>query len=142
MMSGDLEVSQIELIVEENLQPIVQSLNQRTIVRTGSLFTSLSVVGILNPPMIVSSEYKAYSILPVIFTFSMSMNLVIGILLPLMGFFATPRFPIIISIDTTLAKVSSVLLKVALGFGTSLVLMTASSSWLIPYTLFLFLQFV
>lgn len=80
-MSGDLEVGQIELIVEENLQPVVQPSDQRAIVRIGSLFIVLSVAGILNPPMVISSVTKAYSVLPVIFTFFMSMSLAIGVLL-------------------------------------------------------------
>lgn len=54
-MSGDLEVGQIELTVEENLQPTIQPLNQKTVIRIGSLLIIFSVAGMLNPPMTVSS---------------------------------------------------------------------------------------
>lgn len=54
-MSGDLEVGQIELNVEENLQLTIQPLNQKAVIRIGSLLIIFSVAGILNPPMTVSS---------------------------------------------------------------------------------------
>lgn len=126
-MSGDLEIAPIQLTAEENLQSTVQPLNQRTIVRTGSLLTILSVAGLLNPPITGSSITKVHKFLSAIFIFFMSMSLGTGILLLLVGFFVVPRFPTVISSVATLVNAGFVLLKVVLGFGTSLVLMAVSS---------------
>lgn len=141
-MSGDLEVGQIELIVEESLQSTNQPLNQKVILRTGSLLIIFSVTGILNPPMTVSSVDRAHVVLSIIFTFSMSMSLGIGILVLCMGFFIIPRFPTMTSTTTTLVNAGFLLMRVVLGFGTSLVVMAASTPWLILYILFLFIHFV
>ena len=149
----ELLVDQLNITVEEPLvdqlnieahatppQQLAPAQDQKAVFKAG-LFTSLiSIGGILYPP-ITATVNKTHSLLSKTFHFMVFMSLAIGVLQILLST-VLHWLPGLTITAKSLTKIGWALLTIALGYGSSLVLMVSSSPWFALHLIFLSIRFM
>lgn len=133
-------VDQPNIEAEAPPQQVAPAEVQKAVFKAGLLICLISIGGILNPP-ITATANKTNSLLSKTFHFMVFMSLAIGVLQILLSPILH-RLPVLIIPAKRLTKIGWALLTVALGYGSSLVLMVSSSPWFALYLIFISIRFM